>query len=135
MEMSRFTLNAADHTRGTGSIRDFVPCTFDRAEWAVAGRAVVMNLSVVTTRLSIRSLNCGFTMQTSSRQRNYLQKREQAPETISAGTSLGSLRNKERHDCSTRACALVLAELPPSITTAWSNFVNATTTGAEHRIN
>lgn len=67
MEMSRFTLNAADHTRGTGAIRDFVPCALDRAEWAAAGREPVMNLSVVTTRLSIRSLNCGFTMHTSSR--------------------------------------------------------------------
>jgi len=67
MEMSRFTLNAADHMRGTGSIRGFVPCTFDSAEWAAAAREFVINLSVVTARLSIRSLNCGFTVHTSSR--------------------------------------------------------------------
>jgi hypothetical protein len=67
IEMSRFTLNAADHTRGTGVIRDFAPCALDRAEWVAAGREFVMNLSVVTTRLSIRSLNCDFTMHTSNR--------------------------------------------------------------------
>jgi len=67
MKMSRFTLNAADHTKGMGSIRDFVPCTFDCAEWVAAEREPVMNLSVVTTRLSIRSLNYGLTMHTSSR--------------------------------------------------------------------
>ena len=67
MEMSRFTLNAADHTRGTGVTRDLAHCVLDRAEWAAAGREFVMNLSAVTTRLSIRSLNCDFTIHTSSR--------------------------------------------------------------------
>ena len=55
--------------RGTGVIRGFAPCALDRAgAEAVRVREPVMNLSVVTTRLSIRSLNCGFTMNKSDRQ-------------------------------------------------------------------
>src|SRR5260221_12623454 len=61
MKMSRCTLDAADHTRGTGAIRGFVPCTLNRAEWGEAVRGPVINLSVVTTRLSMRSMNCDST--------------------------------------------------------------------------
>ena len=46
------------------------------------------------------------------------QKRERLPEIISAGTALGSLPNRERQEWSTRARALDLAKLPPSIATA-----------------
>ena len=136
MKMSRCTLNAADHMRGTGVIRGFAACALDRAgAEAVRVREPVMNLSVVTTRLSIRSLNCDFTENMNQVVRLYfLRKRPKQPETISAGTSLGSLRNVERHACSTRARALALSELPPSILTTWSNLVNATTTGTESRI-
>ena len=122
--------------RGTGVIRGFAPCALDRAgAEAVRVREPVMNLSVVTTILSIRSLNGGFTENINQVVRFYfLRKRPKQPETISAGTSLGSLRNVERHACSTRARALVLSELPPSILTTWSNLVNATITGTESRI-
>jgi len=56
------------------------------------------------------------------------------PETISVDTALGSLRNRERQDCSIRARTLVLAKLLPSMVIAWSNPVKATVTGAETRI-
>ena len=106
-----------DHERGTGAIRDFVPCAPDRERVGVV-RKLAMSLSEVTTRLSTRSLNCGFTTIRSRHHGTTPWEREQVPETISAGTSLGSLRNRERHDCSTLARALLLAERPPSIATA-----------------
>jgi len=89
MKMSRWTLDAADHKRGTGAIRGFVPCTLNRAEWGEAGREPVINMSVVATRLSMRSMNCDSTTNKSSRQRDIPQTRQQLPETVSAGTSLG----------------------------------------------
>ena len=62
IEMSCFTLNAADHKRGTGAILGFARGTLDRREEGVeVVREPVTNLSVVATKLSIRSLNCGFT--------------------------------------------------------------------------
>ena len=127
--MSCFTLNAADHTRGTGAIRGFDPCALDRPEGPEGIREPVINRSVVTTRFSMRSLNCDLTASEWSRQRSIPRKRQQLPETISAGTSLGSLRNRERQACSNRVRALVLAELPPSSATARSNLVNATRVG------
>jgi len=54
MMMSWFTRNAADHARGTAPNRCFAPCPPDRAEGA---RESVMNLSVVTVKLSTRSRN------------------------------------------------------------------------------
>jgi len=118
MKISRFTLNATDHTRGTGAISGSVPCALDCEELAEVVRAPVRNLSVVTTRLLRRSLNCDLTSNTCYRQRSIPETRKQAPETISAGTSLSSLRNKERHACSIRVRASVLTKLPPSIVTA-----------------
>jgi len=69
MKISRFTLNAAAHTRGTGAISGSVPCALDCEGLAEAVRAPVRNLSVVTTRLSMRSLNCDLTSNTCNRQR------------------------------------------------------------------
>jgi len=69
MVMSWFTRNAADHARGTGTSRRFARCTLDRVDGV---GETVMDLSVVAVRLSMRSMNPGFS------------------ETISAGTSFGS---------------------------------------------
>ncbi len=57
MIMSWFTRNTADHARGTAPTRCFAPCPLDRAEGA---RESVMNLSVVTIKLSRRSTNLEF---------------------------------------------------------------------------
>ena len=54
MMMSWFTRNAADHERGTSPIRRPSPCT----RGCVNG-AREMNLSVVATKLSTRSMNLG----------------------------------------------------------------------------
>jgi len=70
MKMSCCALSAADHTRGTGATRGLVPCTPNRVEWVKAVCESVINLSVVTTRLLMRSMNCGSTTNTSSRQRD-----------------------------------------------------------------
>ena len=96
-------------------------------------RGPVKNLPVVTTRLSMRSLNGDLTSNTCNRQETIPETRRQVPETISAGTSLSSPRNKEWHDCSTCVRASVLAMLPwkPSGATASSNLVNATTIGTK----
>ena len=89
MMMSWFTRNAADHARGTAPTRCFATCTPARGE-------SVMNLSVVPTRFSTRSVNLGFSEDDQGRQLNPLKyrmgrKRVYIPETISAGTSLGFL--------------------------------------------
>jgi len=118
MKISRFTLNAAAHTRGTGAISGSVPCALDCEELAEAVRAPVRILSVATTRLSMRSVNCDLTSNTCNRQRTIPETRKQVPETISAGRLLSTLRNKEERDCSIHVRALVLAKLPPSIATA-----------------
>ena len=55
MKMSRFTLNAADHTRGVEAIRGFAPCALHLS--VEVAREPVISLSVVTTKLSMRSLN------------------------------------------------------------------------------
>ena len=61
MVISRDALRATDHTRGTGEIRDSVPCELDCAERAEAVREPMMNWSVVTIRLFRRAPNCGAT--------------------------------------------------------------------------
>jgi hypothetical protein len=62
MMMSWFTRTAADHARGTAPRRCLVPAREDDA------REPVMNLSVVTTRFSMRSINLGFTEDNQGRQ-------------------------------------------------------------------
>ena len=58
-------LNAADHTRGMGEIRDIVLCSLGRME-AVGG--LMISRSVVLTRRSMRSPNCEFTANEGTRQ-------------------------------------------------------------------
>ena len=117
MKISRFTLNAAAHTRGTGAISGSVSCALGCEELAEAVRASVRILFVVITRLLMRSVNCDLTSNTCNRQRTIPETRKQVPETISTGTSLSSLRNKEQHACSIHVRASVLTKLPPSIAT------------------
>ena len=57
MMISWFTRNAADHARGTAPTRCFAPRPLDRAE---VPREFVIKLSVVTTRLSMRSIYLDF---------------------------------------------------------------------------
>ena len=61
MVISRDTLKATDHTRGTGAVREFVPCELDPAEGFEAVRKPIMDRSVITTRLLTRAPNCDFT--------------------------------------------------------------------------
>jgi len=93
IEISCFILSAADHTSGPGAIRGLALGALDREEGpgVEVVREPVTNLSVVITRLSIRSLNWEFTTNKPNRQSTVPQKRGHPPETISAGTSLGSL--------------------------------------------
>ena len=86
--------------------------------WLPKKEAPMRILSVATTRLSMRSMNCDLTSNTCNRQRTIPETRKQVPETISAGRLLSTLRNKEERDCSIHVRALVLAKLPPSIATA-----------------
>ena len=60
MRISGHALNAADHTRESGEICVFAICPLDRKETGPVGEPM-MSLSVVTTRLSMRSPNCEFT--------------------------------------------------------------------------
>ena len=61
MKMSCFTLNAADHARGTGFSRVIAPCGLHPLEGVEATREPIMSLSVVATKLSMRSPNFGLT--------------------------------------------------------------------------
>jgi len=80
IEMLGFVLNAADHMRGTGAIRGFALDALDREEGPGAEivREPVTNLSVVTTRLSIRSLNCEFTTNKPNRQITILEEKKES---------------------------------------------------------
>ena len=69
MKISRFTLNAAAHTRGTGGISGSVPCALDCEGLAEAVRAPMRILSVMTTTLSMRSVNSDLTLNICNRQR------------------------------------------------------------------
>ena len=60
MLISWDALNAMDQARQTGEILGFAPCTFERIRVDIV-REPLMNLSVVTIRLSMRSRNCGVT--------------------------------------------------------------------------
>ena len=143
MVISRDALRATDHTRGPGEIRGFAPCELDRAEVETV-REPMMNRSVVMIRLLTRAPYCCATTNRRRSQRAVLRRKEKLPETSSAGTSLGSLQNRERHNCSHCAYALDLVrswcwELPLSDPVIWGNdmsdLVNATTTGTEPPIN
>ena len=99
-----------------------------------------MNWSVVVVKLLTRPSNSGATANSWRSQRADMRRRAQSPETSSAGTSLGSLQNSERHNCSHCAYSLDLVrswywKLPLSDPVIWGNdksdFVNATTTGTE----
>ena len=57
MVISGEALKATDHVRGPGAIRGFAPCELDRED---AVREPMINRSVVTARLLMRALNCGF---------------------------------------------------------------------------
>jgi hypothetical protein len=61
MVIFRDALKATDHTRGAGSIRDFIPCELGREEGVEAGREPMINPSVVTIRLLMRAPNRGMT--------------------------------------------------------------------------
>ena len=79
MKISRFTLNATDHTRGTGAISGSARCALGCEELAEAVRDPVRIPSVVTTRLSMRSLTGDLTSNTCNDQ-------SAIPETMKAST-------------------------------------------------
>ena len=89
MMMSWFTRNAADHARCTAPSRCFAPYLTDLTARVDGAREPVMNLSVVATRLSMRSMNRGSSEDD--------QRRQLPPLEVSEGNSIYQKRSPQAH--------------------------------------